>query len=96
MFQNRQKFDVLYRDALHRKRRGILCIGVCSITVEQDCAVYICEGILKTLVNINADLDIKKFKEEGCAGEKDLDNKKEQKRWPSAHTKIMQSPKKSL
>ena len=46
MFLNRSKFDVYvscfylyrYRDALHWKRKGILCVGVCSITVKKHCA----------------------------------------------------------
>ena len=32
------------------------CVGVCSITVEQDYAASICEGVLKTVANSNADL----------------------------------------
>ena len=38
-----------------------MCVGVCSITVEQDCdRVYICEGVLKTVTNQNVDLDMVK------------------------------------
>ena len=48
------------------REKAFLC-KVCSITVEQDCAACICEGVLKTVANSNADLDMaKKFKEEGC------------------------------
>ena len=47
-----------YRDVLHWKRRCALCAGVSLITVEQDCAAYICEGVLKTVVSCNADLDM--------------------------------------
>ena len=51
------------------------------MTVEQDCAACICEGVLKTVANSNADLDrAKQFKEKVCAGEKDLDDQKHQKR----------------
>ena len=63
MLLNRSKFDVLcfhlyrYRDALHWKRTGVLCAGVCSITVEQDCAACILEA-LKTVANSNADLNM--------------------------------------
>ena len=35
-----------------------MCVGVRSITVEQDCAAYICEGVLKTVTNTNADSDM--------------------------------------
>ena len=44
--------------ALHWKSKGVLCVGVCSITVEQDCVACICEGVLKTVSNSNADLDM--------------------------------------
>ena len=44
--------------ALHWKIKGVLCVGVCSITVEQDCAACICEGVLKTVANGNGDLDM--------------------------------------
>ena len=47
-----------YRDALHWKRKGVVCVGVCSITVEQDCAACSCEGVQKTLANTNVDLDM--------------------------------------
>ena len=43
---------------LHWKRKGFLCVGVCLITVKQDCAACICEGVLKTVANSNADLDM--------------------------------------
>ena len=45
-------------DTLHCKRKGVLCVGVCSITVEQDCAACIHEGVLKAVANSNADLDM--------------------------------------
>ena len=35
-----------------------MCAGVCTITVEQDCAECIYEGVLKTAANSNADLDM--------------------------------------
>ena len=47
-----------YRDALHWKRKSVLCVGECSITVEQECAACICERVLKTVANSNADLDM--------------------------------------
>ena len=40
------------------RERGVLCVGVCSITVKQDCAVCICEGVLKTVTNSSADFDM--------------------------------------
>ena len=55
MLLNMSKFDdycfylYRYRDALHWKRKGVLCVGVCSIIDEQDCAACICEGVLKTV-----------------------------------------------
>ena len=53
-----------------------LCVGECSITVEQDSAACICEGVLKAVNNSNADLDMaQKFKVEGClCRRKDLDD----------------------
>ena len=45
-------------DTLHCKRKGVMCVGVWSIIVEQDCAACICEGVLKTVANSNADLDM--------------------------------------
>ena len=42
-------------------REKTLCVGVYSITVEQDCVACICDGVLKTVANSNADLE-----EEGC------------------------------
>ncbi|XP_060778634.1 uncharacterized protein LOC132887177 [Neoarius graeffei] len=35
-----------YRNAIHWKRKGVLCVRVCSDTVEQDCAACIYERIL--------------------------------------------------
>ena len=66
MFLNRSTltFNVLcfypyrYRDVLHWKRKGVMCAGVFSITVEQDCATYTCEGVLKAVTNSNADFDM--------------------------------------
>ena len=59
------KFDVqcfylyIYRDALHWKSKCALGVGVCSIEdCEQDCAACICERVLKTVANSNADLDM--------------------------------------
>ena len=47
--------------------REKVCIGACSITVQQDCAACICEGVGKTVANINADLDMtQKFQSKGC------------------------------
>ena len=65
----------MHRDALHWKRKGVLCVSACSITVEQDCVACICEGVLKTVANSNDDLDMeKKFQRKVvCAGEKYLD-----------------------
>ena len=40
------------------KRKDVLCVGVCPITVEHDCAACICEGVFKTVVNSNADFDM--------------------------------------
>ena len=40
------------------REKGVLYVGVCSITVEQDCAACICEGVLKAVANSNADLDM--------------------------------------
>ena len=42
----------------HWKRKDVLCVGVCSITVEQDCASCICEGVFKTVANSNAELSM--------------------------------------
>ena len=43
-----------------------MSVGVCSITVEQDSAACICEGVLKAVANSNVDLDMApKMKEEG-------------------------------
>ena len=40
-------------------REKVFCfVGVYLITVEQDCAACICEGVLKTVTNGNADLDM--------------------------------------
>ena len=47
-----------YRDALHWKRKGILCVGACLITVDQDCAACIYDEVLKTVANSNANLEI--------------------------------------
>ena len=47
-----------YRDALHLEIKGVWCVGVCSITVEQDFAACICGVVLKTVANSNADLDM--------------------------------------
>ena len=60
-----------------------MCVGVCLITVEQASAACICKGVLNTVVISNADLDVaKKFTEKKvvCAVEKDLNDKKHQKR----------------
>ena len=67
MFLNRSKFDLFIFTV-------ILCVGVYSITVEQDCAACICEGVLKTVANSNADYDMAhtKSKKVVCAGDKDL------------------------
>ena len=35
-------------------KKGALCVGECSITVEQDSAACICEAVLKTDANSNA------------------------------------------
>ena len=51
-------YPYIHRDALHWKRKGAWCVGVCSITVEQDCAACMCNGVFKTVANSNADLDI--------------------------------------
>ena len=40
------------------EKKGALCIGVYSITVELDCAPCICEGVLKAVASSNADLDM--------------------------------------
>ena len=38
-------------------REKVFCfVGVWSISVEQDCAACICEGVLNAVANINADL----------------------------------------
>ena len=47
-----------YRDVLHWKIKGVLCVGVCSITVEQDCVAFICQGVVKADADCNADLDM--------------------------------------
>ena len=54
-------FDVFIytdRDALHWKRKSVLSDEAYSITVEEDRGAYICEGILKTVANSNAYLDM--------------------------------------
>ena len=56
------------------------------MTVEQDCSACICEGVLKTVANSNADLDMAHKNSKSkvvCAGEKDLDDQKHQKRQSS-------------
>ena len=61
MFLNRSKFDVFiftYIEMPFTGRENAFCVGVCSITVEQDYAACICEGVLKTFTNSNADLDM--------------------------------------
>ena len=60
MFNARCFYLYRYRDALQWKRKGVLCVGVCSITVQQDCAACSCEGALKIVANSNADLDMVK------------------------------------
>ena len=47
---------MLYGDSLNWKRKCVFCVRVCSITVKHDCAACICEGVLKTVTNSNADL----------------------------------------
>ena len=40
-------------------REKVFCfVGACLITFQQDCAAYICEGVLKAVANSNADLDM--------------------------------------
>ena len=48
----------IYRDALHWRRKCVLCVGVCLITVKQDRVACICEGILKMVAKSNVDLDM--------------------------------------
>ena len=56
-----------YRDAFHWKRKGALCDGEYSKTVEQDSTECICEEVLKTAANSNADFYIaKKIQREDC------------------------------
>ena len=52
--------NVYKQVANHWMRIGVLCVGVCSITVEQDCAACICEGVLNEIANRNVDLDMAK------------------------------------
>ena len=35
-----------------------MCVGVCSITVEQHSEAFICDGVFKTVANSNVDLDM--------------------------------------
>ena len=89
----------IYRCAHHWKIKAVLCVGVCSITVEQDCAACICEGILKAVANSNADLDMaKKFKEEGCLRRRKGSGRpiRPEETVKRVRKKILQSPKKFL
>ena len=98
------KFDVYcfclyrYRDALHWKRKGVLCVGVCWIAVGQDCAACISEGVLKIFANSNVDLDNGAKNSKSC-----LCRRKGSGRLKSSEEtvervckKIMQSPRKLL
>ena len=38
--------------------KGVLYVGVCLITVQQDIAACICEEVLNVVVKSNADLDM--------------------------------------
>ena len=59
-----------------------MCVGVCSITVQQVCAECICEGVLQTVANSNTDLNMaqKIQRMAVCAREKDLDDQEHRKR----------------
>ena len=72
--------------------------GVCSITVEQDCAACICVGVLKTAVNGNADSDMAHKIQSGrlFVKEKRIWTAKNIKRVVQVRKDILQKPKKSV
>ena len=83
-----------YRDALRCKRKGLLCVGVSSITVEQDCAACIYEGVIKTVAIADLDMAQKKSKRKVvCVGDEDLDDQKRQKRRSSVFVTNLARPK---
>ena len=60
-----------------------MCVGVCSDAVEQDGdRVCVCEGVLKTVANSNADLDMEQKIQGGrlLCRRKESGQKKNQKR----------------
>ena len=59
MFLSRSKFDVFTdtQTPFTGRKNGVLCVGVCSIAVEQDCSVNLW-GVLLAVANINTDLDM--------------------------------------
>ena len=103
MFLSGSKFYIFYlcrrRDALHWKRKGVLCFGVYWITVKQDCAACISEGVLKTVTSSNADFDMaQKMKEEHCLCRRKGSGRPRSIRRDveRVNEKTLQSPKKSL
>ena len=48
----------MYTNGIHLERKGVLCISVCSNTVEQVSESCICVRIRKKCTNWNVDLDI--------------------------------------
>ena len=77
-----------------------MCVGVCSIIVEQDSAACICEGVLKKSRNQQCRLGHETHNNSKrkvvCAGEKDQDDKKHQKRRSSVFVKNLAPPKETV
>ena len=89
MFINSSKFDVFisyrYRDAYHWKRKSTLCVGSQNKTVQH---VFMSELSKSLLTAMQIWSWHKKSKKKAvCAGEKDLDDQKHQKRRSSVFVK---------